>query len=393
MISEQAEFEALLRRLDGVRELALDCEFHTEGRYHPLLCLVQVAGGGELATVDPFQVDLRPLGAPLADESVVKLFHAGENDIPLLVTATGGPVRSVFDTQIAASFVGMGAAPAYTSLVEKLVGVRLSKASRFTDWAARPLSRDQEAYALDDVRHLREVAAALRAELERRGRLAWAAMATEEMVRKARAPRDPETLYLRLGPFHGMSRRQLAILREAAAWRDRRAAEINRPLQRVAQDDALRQLALHPPRSAADIEGLRGMQGVGKGAVALYAAVKRAQELPDAELPPAMESRTRDDRVELVVQLAAAALRSRANELGIAPGLIANRDQIAQIVAWHFAGRKADPPDLLSAGGWKRAAAGDLLLDFLDGRYSLRVNPEAADGVSLVPVREGAAVE
>ncbi len=160
MISTQAGFQALLVRLRGQPEVAIDCEFHGEGRYYPQLCLVQLAFGGEVVAIDPFVVDLGPLGEVLADASILKVFHAGENDLPLLTNAAGQPVRNVFDTQIAAAFVGHGAAPSYSLLVERLCRVTLSKKSRFTDWVARPLSEEQVAYALDDVRHLLKVAAA-----------------------------------------------------------------------------------------------------------------------------------------------------------------------------------------------------------------------------------------
>jgi len=385
MISTQADLRALLERLRGQTEVALDCEFHREGRYHPQLCLVQLSAGGESVALDPFELDLSPLGEVLADASVLKLFHAAENDLPLLADATGQPVRNVFDTQLAAAFVGHGAAPAYTVLVERVCGVSLSKRQRFTDWSARPLSKEQVAYALDDVRYLSRVAATLREELGRRGRLGWATMAFEEMTAKALAPRDPSRLYLKLGPLRGMSSRQLAMLRELAAWRDRRAAEVDRPLQRVAPDEALRQMAFNPPRNAADVGRVRGLQGLGGSGEGLLEAVRRALELPAADCPPVAGGHERDERIELVSQILATALRSRANELELAPALIANRDQIEQLVVWHFSGRRGAPPEMVVEGGWKRAAAGEMLLSLLDGRHCLRVNPDAPGGVEIIP--------
>lgn len=386
MISTQADFEALLARLRGQPEIAIDCEFHGEGRYYPLLCLVQISAGREVVAIDPFKVDLTPLGAVLADPSVLKVFHAGENDIPLLADATGQPVRSVFDTQIAAAFVGHGTAPGYTLLVERLCGVRLSKKSRFTDWAARPLSLEQVTYALDDVRHLPAVAAALRTELVQHSRLEWATMAFDEMVAKALAPRDRTRLYLKMGPLKGMSSRQLAVLREVAAWRDQYAAEVNRPIQSVAPDEALRQISIEPPRTAASVVRLRGLQRIGNGVNGLLAAVKRALELPASEWPRVMEPRDRDDRLELVSLILATALRVRANELKIAPSKLATRDQLEYLAAWHFSGRHESPPELVRPDGWRRAAAGELLLSVLEGRHTLRVSPESPDGVTLTPV-------
>ena len=384
MISTQADLRALVGRLRGQSTIAVDCEFHGEGRYHPELCLVQLASGGEAVAIDPLELDLAPLGEVLADPSAVKVFHAAENDIPLLAKATGQPVRRVFDTQIAASFAGHGSAPSYAALVERVCGVTLSKGSRFTDWAARPLSEEQVSYALDDVRYLPEVAAALRQELARRGRLEWAEMATEEMAARALAPRDRSRLYLKLGRLKGMSRRQLAVLREAADWRDRRAESIGRPVQTVAPDQALLQLAYDPPRAEADLGRVRGLQRIGGGARGLFEAVRRAMELPESECPAA-ETGARDERAELVSSLLATALRVRANELGIAASVIAGREQLDRLAAWYLSGRHDPQPEVVRPGGWRYAAAGEMLLSVLDGRCSLSVSPDEPGGVVITP--------
>lgn len=389
MISTQAEFDALVGRLRSGREIAMDCEFHGEGRYHPELCLVQLASGGEAVAIDPFELDLAPLGEVLADASVVKVFHAAENDIPLLAKATGQPVRNVFDTQIAAAFAGYGAAPSYTALVERVCGVTLSKGSRFTDWGARPLSKEQLSYALDDVRYLSEIAAALREVLTRRGRLEWAAMAFEEMAAKALAPRDRSRLYLRLGRLKGLSPRQLAVLREVAAWRDARAASINKPVQTVAPDQALLQSAYDLPRTEADVGRIRGLQRIGGGANSLLAAIRRGLELPASDCPPVTEGGARDERTELVSSLLATALRVRANELGIASSVIAGRDQLEQLAAWYFSERTGPPPEVVRPGGWRRAAVGEMLLSVLDGSYIIRVSPNEPGGVAITPARGG----
>jgi ribonuclease D len=212
-------------------------------------------------------------------------------------------------------------------------------------------------------------------------------MAMEDMVAKALAPRDRSRLYLKLGRLKDMSSRQLAVLREVADWRDRRAAEIDRPPQGVAPNEAVRQIAFEPPRTAADVGRLRGLQRVGDGVSGLLAAVRRALELPDADCPPVMKPP--DERTELVSSLLATALRVRANELKIAPSLIASRDQLEYLVDWYFSERHESPPEIMLPSGWKYAATGQMLLAFLDGRYSLCVSPDAPDGVALTPVSPG----
>lgn len=395
VIATQAELEALVGRLRTQTEIGIDCEFHGEGRYWPQLCLVQIASADEMAAIDPFAVDLAPLGELLADPHILKVLHAALNDIPLLVTATGATVANVFDTQIAASFAGLGATPAYTVLVERLRGVSLSKKSRFTDWTVRPLSQAQVEYALDDVRHLLGVAQALRDRLDADGRTAWVAQATDDLVEKALTPRDRSKLYLRLGPHKGMSPRQLAILREVAEWRDRRAESINKPLGTVAPDDALRQVVFDAPQTAQDVFAMRGLQRVGNSGVeGLLSAVRRGLELPPEECPPVVGGGRRDDRIDAVAQLLTTALRVRAGELGVAQTMIATREQIEQLAAWHFAGGRESDEQVVLLQGWRRAAAGDLLLSFLGGHHGLCVHPDSPDGVVLLPVsQDGVSLE
>jgi ribonuclease D len=148
-------------------------------------------------------------------------------------------------------------------------------------------------------------------------------------------------------------------------------------------------MAFEPPRTRADVVRLRGLQGVGDGADGLLAAVRRALELPDAGCPPVPELRSRDERTELVSMLLATALRLRANELEIAPSMMATRDQLESLVAWHFSGRQKSTPEIVLPGGWKYAAAGEMLLSVLDGSYNLCVSPEAPNGVTLRAVSPG----
>lgn len=385
MIETRERLLALVERIRGAGEIALDCEFHGEGRYYTKLCLVQIAGGDEIAAIDPLAVDLAPLGELLADPSIVKLFHSGQNDIPLLARATGETIRNVFDTQVAAPFVGFRSTPPYPLLIERLCGVRLSKRERFTDWSARPLSDEQIEYALDDVRYLPQVATALRRSLERLGRLEWVAMATEEMVAKALAPRDRSRLYLKLRLPRDLSRRKLAIVREAAAWRDRRAAEVDIPPHRVMNDDVVVQMAYKPPRTPEDVSRMRGTQSLGRAVGGLLEAIRHAMELPESELPPPIEIEERNERGELLALLLSTALRVLANELEIAHQVIATRDQMDELVAWHAGGRSGEVPELVAPEGWKGAAVGDVLLAVLDGKMVLRADPSAPTGVALAP--------
>jgi ribonuclease D len=383
MIDSQQALDDLTARLTAAGEVAVDCEFHGEGRYLQELCLLQLAGGGAVEAVDPQRVDLAPLGPLLADGRVRKLMHAGAQDVAILARATGLPVANVFDTQVAAAFVGYGAQVAYVKLVEKVCGARLSKAARFTDWTRRPLDPQQIAYALDDVRYLGEVARALTAELERRGRLGWAGAACDAAARRAQEPRDPRLLYLRLGPLSNFTPRQLAVLREVAAWRDARARDRDRPLGSIAIDEALRQVAQQPPRDAKELNEIRGLRDVEKGGADLIGAIRRGRELPEAECPSPSRSAA-DPRVEGAASLLAAALRARARELDLAPSLIANREDVQSLAAWHYAGRPSPGPAIEILSGWQREAAGETLLGLLEGRIAVKLDAGAPEGLALV---------
>lgn len=379
MISTQREFNELVRKLASHPEIAVDCEFHGEGRYRPRLCLVQLGYSGEGVVVDPLCVDLSPLREVLESESVVKLCHAPEQDIQLLAAATGGTIRNVFDTQIAAAFVGYGISESYATLVESICDVKLSKASRLTNWLARPLTLAQITYAVNDVRYLPQVAAALRNKLIMLDRFAWATTAMSDMVAKALAGRDRSRLYLRIGPLKTLSSRQLAVLRELAVWRDRRAEETDRPPRSVVADEALLQIAVEPPGNAAELVKLRGCDKIGKGAEGVMKAIEAGRSVSDADCPPVVADR--DERTDSVAAFLGTALRVRANQLQIAPLIIANREQIEALVTWYFAGRPEPAPEVVTTGGWRRAAAGDLLLSCLEGQQALRVNGEASLGV------------
>jgi ribonuclease D len=374
MIRTAADFRRMLSRISAGMEIYLDCEFQGERHYFPKLCLVQLLANGEAHALDPFELDLTPLGEVLADRSIVKVFHSAQNDIPLLVRATGKPVRNVFDTQVAGAFAGFGTQPSYGSLVDGLCGISVSKGQRYTNWLARPLQAEQVAYALEDVRHLPGVATALRkrlAELERTG---WAEKAMEEMVTKASATRrEPSEAYLKLGSRGAMSARELAVLRAVAAWREELAAEKDVNLRRLANDEALRQLALDPPRNRQAVRTRRGLQINSSEVDSLLEAVRRSLNLPEAELPLPPTSRALDRRVEPVSLLLSAALSAPARSTGLTSSVIATRKELKALAAWHFEGRPGDPPELVDPSRWKYEVVGPLLLSVLDGEQCLFV--------------------
>src|ERR687889_1757052 len=219
---------ALADRARAAGRLGLDTEFMPEGRYRPLLCLVQVSAGGEIDVLDPLAgFDPGPLAAVLADPAVEVVLHAGRQDVAILRREWRIDLTHVFDTQVAAGFAGFSAQAGYNGLLQDVLRIRVDKTASFTRWDARPLTAEQLRYAREDVEHLLPLADELQRRLRERGRLEWA---REECraVQSATDERDPEEVWRRLPRVSGLSARERALARELAAWRERVAAEEDR---------------------------------------------------------------------------------------------------------------------------------------------------------------------
>jgi ribonuclease D len=360
--------------------LALDTEFMGEGRYRTLLCLIQLAvpdgvdGAQRIEVLDPLadDLDVAPLAAALADPTVEVVVHAGRQDVALLRRRLATEVRNVFDTQLAASFVGMGAQSSYESLLAEVLGVRVAKSASFTRWDSRPLSREQLAYAREDVVHLLELAAALERRLVALGRLQWAREECEPLAHSS-DERDPEAIFARLPRVRGLSASSRAIARELVEWRERTAAARDRPAQSILSDPALVEIAKRRPSSRGELERIRGAGAakMRRRADELLMAVRRGRERPPDSLgeeprPPAPKPQDAS-----LVALGEALLRARAREAAIAYELLAARADLQAIVAARREGE--GEPDVRTLHGWRRELVGAELLELLDGRVSLSV--------------------
>jgi ribonuclease D len=381
-------------------KLALDTEFVGEGRYRTLLCLVQLAvpesaGMAErIELVDPLapELDGAPLAALLADPAVQVVVHAGRQDVALMRRRFATEVRNVFDTQVAAGFVGLGAQSSYESLLVELLGIRLSKSASFTRWDARPLSPEQLAYAREDVVHLLELSSALERRLAALGRLDWA---REECapLEQASDERDPDAIFSRLPRVRGLSASARPIARELVRWREQTAARQDRPAQSVLSDSALIEVAKRKPTSAHELGQIRGVQATSlrrKGGE-LLEAIERGRRLPPEPVPHEARRTTPRPEDAALVALAEALVRARAREAGLAYELLATRADLHAIVATGAADHAtsggasghgaAGEADVRTLRGWRRELVGEELLELLDGRLSLSV---AERGLQIV---------
>lgn len=381
LIRNDADFLELLGRHATAREIALDCEFHGEKRYRPTLYLVQIGFADEVAAVEPQSVDLRPLRAVLDDGDVRKVFHAGREDVRLLSRATGAlEFASVFDTQVAAAFLGYGTSIGYAKLVKDVLGVELDKTNQFTDWS-RELTEEQIDYALNDVRFLPRVTASLVARLEHRGRFAWALEASQAMVRTALTEPDPRKLYRKVSGFASLSPVQLGVLRELAIWRDRIAESENCRPESVVGDPALRQIALRPPAKPGQMRGLRGV-GIG-GAERWWAGLREAVARGTAEPEPGFAFVEPDPRAETIASLLTVIRRIVSTESDVAPDLLAPTSDLRALAEWQMI-RNTPPPELDVLSGWREPLIGRPLLRALTGELAIKVAEDAPSGVTLV---------
>jgi ribonuclease D len=379
----ESVIEELAAQARAQGRLAIDTEFVSERRYQALLCLAQVAvpdpdapDGVRTEVLDPLgdePLDPAPLAEVLGDPNVEILVHAGRQDVAILRRSWGAEIHNVFDTQVAAGFLGYGNQEGYESLVRKVLNVRLKGSEGFTKWDRRPLTPQQLAYAGDDARMLLSLAEVIERRLEERGRLAWAHEECQALE-QIDDDRDPADVYERLPRLGRLDDRGRAVARELVEWREAIAREMDRPAGYVLPDQALIELARRPPANAEALDQVRGLpqQTLHRRSRELIEAIGRGKR---REVPPAPpEPPARDSRDAPLVSLAQALVRHRSQESNVAVELIATQGELAALVAAHKRGKEGEGIRVTS--GWRRDLVGDELAELLAGRRSLTV----ADG-------------
>lgn len=375
-IADQASLEAFARSAEGASVLAVDTEFLREKTYYPKLCLLQLSADDRTAVVDPFAVEsLEPLAPVFANRGIVKLFHAGGQDLEIILHEMGMLPSPIFDTQVAAALLGHTQQIGLASLVHAELGVQLRKIDSFTDWSQRPLSDSQLNYAAEDVIYLPQLYRQMKAKLEERGRLEWLAHDFEEMSDLAHYQVDERQRYKRLKRVTSLSRRQLGAAREMAAWREITAQKRNLPRKWVLTDEQIVEACKREPRTIDELYMVRGMREklpVRDARKVLSLVVSALDAPPDAwpELDrPGKSERNVDFQLDLMMAL----VRLRSKESGIAIPTLASHDDLVRVARGY-----RDGVELLR--GWRRAIVGDELLELLDGRIRLSLD----DGVLKV---------
>jgi ribonuclease D len=371
LVTTTADLAGLCERLAAETFVTVDTEFMRERTYWPELCVVQLGGSAETAVVDALApgMDLAPLGALLANPAVVKVFHAARQDVEIFLLKFDAVPTPLFDTQVAAMVAGFGDQVSYDQLCRSLANASIDKAHRFSDWAARPLSASQIAYAAADVTHLRRIYTGLTSKLAREGRLDWVAEEMAALADPATYRTEPEDAWEKLRS-RSSNRRFLGILRAVAAWREREAQRINIPRQRLVKDETLLEIAATGPETIADLTRARGIsEGFAKGrsGTGLLAAIQAAKAEPDTALPEAPRDRHGPPASPALVSLLKVLLAARSEAHDVAPRLLANSEELERLAA--------EPvPDIPALHGWRREVFGDAALALKEGRLALGVD-------------------
>jgi len=370
LITDTDTLAEFCRSIADTEYIAVDTEFLREKTYWPQLCLAQIGGPERSVAVDPLApgIDLEPLFEIMRNPRVLKVFHAARQDVEIFHHLTGSIPTPMYDTQVAAMVCGFGESVGYETLVTKLVGARVDKSSRFTDWSHRPLSDRQLEYALDDVIHLRPAFEKIRRRLKRTGRERWLEEEMAVLTDPATYEVEPDEAWRRL-KIRGGKPRHLAALKELAAWREREARRRDLPRGRVLRDEALLEIATQAP---VDIDELARARGGGRGLAEgkygqdIIDAVRRARETPEHLLPHVEHRDEPPPGAGAIVEMLRVLLRMKCDDNHVAGKLIASAADLDAIAA-------DDEADVPALSGWRREIFGRHALDLKHGRIALAV--------------------
>jgi ribonuclease D len=369
LITQTDELAEACARMARHRYVTVDTEFLRETTYYPLLCVAQLASPDEAVVVDALApgIDLGPLFALLTNEAVVKVFHAARQDIEIVWNMASKIPHPIFDTQVAAMVLGYGDSISYDALVQRITGDQLDKSHRFTDWTRRPLTDAQISYALSDVTHLRTVYLKLDEDLHKRDRANWVSAEMNVLTSPDTYRADPERAWERL-KTRVRKPKELAVLMEIAAWREREAQTRDVPRSRVLKDDVVGDIAVQAPTT---IERLGHLRSLPKGfersrwGEQIIEAVRRGIER-DPKTLPRLERFKPAPNGAATVELLKVLLRMTAERHGVAAKVIATVDELDRIAA-------DDEADVPSLKGWRRELFGDKALALKHGKLALAV--------------------
>src|SRR5216684_2460199 len=382
LITDSGALAAFCERQRDAAFVAVDTEFMRERTYWPILCVVQVAGPDEAVAIDALApgIDLAPLLALMSDAGILKVFHAARQDLEIFFQLSGQVPHPVFDTQVAAMVCGFGDAVSYETLVKRLAGASLDKASRFTDWAHRPLTERQIQYALADVVHLRTVYDRLQHLLAENGRAGWFEEEMADLVDPAIYRSEPAEAWRRFRIRGRADRRFLGVLRAIAAWREAAAQQRDLPRGRIMRDEAVLEIAAHAPKTIESLARTRSLgKGIAEGKLGGEILEAVAQGLADPDPPPAIPAKAEaPPGIGPLIELLRVLLKQRCEDFQVAQKLVASADDLEAIAA-------DDDAPVRALHGWRREVFGKDALALKHGELALTAGKSR---IELVPLPE-----
>lgn len=360
------------------RVLCIDTEFHRENTYDAQFALLQIASRDDCFVIDPQAIeDLKPVWDVLLRPDILKVFHAGRQDMEIILKEAGALPLPIFDTQIAASLLGHGLQIGFGNLVQKIVKKVLAKQESYSDWLARPLTPHQLEYAAEDVIYLMPVYQHLKERLQARGRSDWLQEEQALLCDPATFTIDEREVFWRVKGSNKLKPRQLAVLRELAAWREREAARLNQPRRRIMADEPLLEMARKDKLSLQSMERFRGVSAgtIKRFGEAVLQAWTIGQQCPEHDWPKLPERNHHTSGTELRLELLDTLVRLKAEQEDIAPTILASKSDLALLASWGKK-RAGPPPDIACLHGWRYKMAGEDALRLLNGELALRLDPK-----------------
>ena len=372
LITTSEALADLCSRLAKADFITVDTEFMRENTYWPELCLIQIADSEEAAAIDPLApgIDMGPLFELLtSNEDVLKVFHAGGQDVEIIYNFTGCTPHPIFDTQIAMMAISQSEQIGYSNLVESWLGIPVDKGARFTDWSRRPLTERQIEYAIGDVTHLAKIFPRMLAKLRKTGRGAWLDIEMEKLADPENYRNDPAKAWLRIKAT-GRNPAMLGRLKALGAWRENEAQDKNIPRGRIVRDETMADIASHPPKVQADLAKVRGLSAGWKDneiGRRLMQTLDAAEPLPDSELPDrSPRGAPLGKEGSLVADLLKLLLKIRSREIDVAARLLARSEELELLAA----GVRKGLPMLET---WRFAQFGQDALDLVEGKLAFAV--------------------
>lgn len=365
-VDDQVGFDEFLDVASREDTIYLDTEFHREKTYYPQLALIQVQAGDRVFLIDPLATDVGDLAEVFTDSHLVVL-HAAQQDLDVLSQSIGAVPERIFDTQIAAAFLGHSQ-PSLSSLLHTYLAVTVPKTDRLSDWLRRPLTRDQLNYAASDVLHLPALTQKLCDKITELGRGEWVEEACEELRTRPTGPGSTESAWLKVKDVRTLKGRSRWVARRVAMWREERARHLDVPVRHVMSDIAVLGIAQKPPASMDELASIRGVDARlahGRLGQAILEAVRDGvvdAKAGDLKLP-ASDTEDVDKSLRSAVTLVSAWIAELARQSFLDVGLLATRKDIVELLSGSSQARLAK--------GWRSEIVGRDITDLVDGTKAL----------------------